>query len=626
MPINYTEEQVTVINHDETNSGVVRAGPGTGKSITIVALAHRLAQAGKQRGVKFLTFTRAATSELLKKVSDAEGLDVKPSTIHSFSLSILMQNQDALLISLPLRLASELELSAIINNYIAKKSRIRKNRLTSLINSMASKWESLNDEEPVGFTPEERSKFNSAFQKAVKLFGFTLLQQLPDLLRKLVIEHDDAKGLDFDFLIVDEYQDLNKCEIELLQHFHKKGKSVLAVGDEDQSIYSFRRAHPIGIREFEKHFLLAKIYDLSICHRCPQNLIDWAQHVILGDLERESRPIPKSTSGQSAKAILLHFKNQTLEADAIAKAIKHLVTKKNYLPSDILVLSRTDPHERFTKAIKNKLIEQSIPIYDSKQSKRILEDKHVVILIAQLRLLENQSDSLAWATLLNGKILERLLNKAESENLNLAQAILDEIQNDYPNIKNSKFKAISSSVISMADKYKATIINIEKEKWGKWIVDNANDICGSPVTSEFNELLLEVDKRLEGYKQNLGFFISQLTPISKDLANEQQAGIRFMTMQSSKGLTARATFVVGVDNDLVPRPEQHLDEERRLLYVAMTRSQEILIMTWANQRKGPQARSGRTNTARRNYSEFLQNGPIDTQDGQSFIDSIDMHL
>jgi DNA helicase-2/ATP-dependent DNA helicase PcrA len=626
MPIDYTEEQIAVVNHDQTKSGVVRAGPGTGKSITVVALAHRLAQAGKQSGVRFLTFTRAATSELMKKVSDAEGLDVKPSTIHSFSLSILMQNQDALFIPLPLRLASELELSKIIKSYIAKKSGIRKTRLSSLINCMAAKWESLNDEEPIGFTSEERSKFNSAFQRSVKLFGFTLLQQLPDLLRKLVIEHGDVKGLDFDFLIVDEYQDLNKCEIELLQHFQKKGKSVLAVGDEDQSIYSFRRAHPIGIREFEKHFLPASIYDLSICHRCPQNLIDWAQHVILGDLNRQSRPAPKSKSLESAKIFLLHFKNQILEADGISKAIEHLIKKKNHSPGDILVLSRTDHHERFTKAIKNKLIELSIPICDSKQSKHILEDENVVLLIAQLRLLENQSDSLAWATLLSGKTLERLLDKAGSENTNLSQAILDEIHNDYPNINSIKFKRISSSIMSKAEKYKSRIADFKMEGWGKWIADNANEISGLSAPSEFNALLLEIDKRFEGYKHSLDYFLSQLVPISKDLANEQHTGVRFMTMQSSKGLTARATFVIGVDNDLVPRPGQHLDEERRLLYVAMTRSQEILIMTWANLRKGPQARSGRTNTARRNYSEFLQNGPIDTQNGESFVASIDSHI
>lgn len=626
MAIDYTEEQASVISHAASKNGVVRAGPGTGKSMTVVALAHRLAQEGKQQGLRFLTFTRAATSELLKKVSDTEGLDVTPSTIHSFSLSLLMQNQDALIVPLPLRLASEVELSSIINSYIAKKSGIRKTRLSKLIHCMAAKWESLNEEEPVGFTLEERSKFYSAFQGAVRLYGFTLLQQLPDLLRKLIEEHADIKGLDFDFLIVDEFQDLNKCEIELLKHLQKKGKSVLAVGDEDQSIYSFRRAHPIGIREFDRHFPSAVVYDLSVCHRCPQNLIDWAQHVILGDLDRPSRPAPKSNSTQPAKANLLHFRNQELEADGIAVAIEYLIAKRGYSPSEILVLTRTDYQERFTKVIKDKLIERSVPICDSKQSKLTLEDESVVRLIAKLRLLENQNDALAWATLVSGVALNDLIDIAESKNCNLAQAILDEIQDDYPNIKSNKFKSIASSVISTRDKYKSVIADGEIASWGKWIVDNTSDICGSPVTSEFGALLLDIDKRFEGRKSTLGFFLSQLVPISKDLANEQQSGVRFLTMQSSKGLTARATFVVGVDNDLVPRPEQDRNEERRLLYVAMTRSQEVLVMTWANKRKGPQARSGRTNVARRNYSEFLQNGPVDSVDGQRFVDSMDQFI
>jgi len=120
------------------------------------------------------------------------------------------------------------------------------------------------------------SKFGSAFQQATKIFGFTLLEQLPDLLRKMIAEQSEVKGLDFSFLIVDEYQDLNKCEVELLKLLQEKNIFVLAVGDEDQSIYSFRRAHPAGIRDFEKTFKTDEIYDLSVCHRCPQNLIDWA--------------------------------------------------------------------------------------------------------------------------------------------------------------------------------------------------------------------------------------------------------------------------------------------------------------------------------------------------------------
>src|SRR5437867_3228813 len=106
--------------------------------------------------------------------------------------------------------------------------------------------------------------------------------------------------------------------------------------------------------------------------------------------------------------------------------------------------------------------------------------------------------------------------------------------------------------------------------------------------------------------RRLDRYLSQIQPLSEDLARAQSEGVRFMTMVSSKGLTVKATIVAGVDNDLVPRPDQDLSEERRLLYVAMTRSTDSLILTWANRRRGPGARAGHANPGRRTFSEFLR--------------------
>ncbi|HEV7424411.1 MAG TPA: UvrD-helicase domain-containing protein, partial [Candidatus Paceibacterota bacterium] len=105
----FTQEQKKIIAHDHTRNGVVRAGPGTGKSATVVALAERLSQEGSVNGVKFLTFTRAATAELAKKVGSALGLTIKPSTIHSFAIFLLMKNQDALPTQLPIRIPTDYE-------------------------------------------------------------------------------------------------------------------------------------------------------------------------------------------------------------------------------------------------------------------------------------------------------------------------------------------------------------------------------------------------------------------------------------------------------------------------------------------------------------------------------------
>jgi len=252
--MDFTEEQKGVIAHDHTKNGVVRAGPGTGKSLTVVSLARRLSEEHPGVKVRFVTFTRAATSELLKKISSEGSKKLKPSTMHSFAMSILMQNQDALPTQLPLRIPSDYETKKIIYPYIARLIGTTPTKVGELVRAMASMWENLDPDFTVQITPTEKARFTSAYQEAARLYGFTLLAQLPELLRRLLNDHAEVKGLDFDFLIIDEYQDLNKCEIAVLKLLNQRGKTVLAVGDEDQSIYSFRKAHPAGIRDFESHF------------------------------------------------------------------------------------------------------------------------------------------------------------------------------------------------------------------------------------------------------------------------------------------------------------------------------------------------------------------------------------
>ena len=100
-----------------------------------------------------------------------------------------------------------------------------------------------------------------------------------------------------------------------------------------------------------------------------------------------------------------------------------------------------------------------------------------------------------------------------------------------------------------------------------------------------------------------------------------------MTMMSSKGLTTKAVIVVGVDNDLVPRVNADLSEERRLLYVAMTRPTDYLFLTWCGQRRGPTARAGRPNVLnRRQPSRFLERGPVESEDGDQFVGSLNRQL
>lgn len=294
MSLILTEEQQAVVNHPLPSHGRVLAGPGTGKSTIAAALAERLLVKDHPLKLKFLTFTRAATAELAKKLSvgqaDTHG---QPSTIHSFSISALLRNPGCASFPQPLRIPDDHEYNTLIRPHLARRVQVPVQKLDKLVTEMAAKWESLNPEEHPKITGEERARFMGAWLQHHRTFGYTLLAEIPELFRCALRDHDDLNGVDYDLLIVDEYQDLNACDLEVLRRLAERGASVLAIGDDDQSIYSFRKAHPAGIRRFLEDYVTNKDYKLTICHRSPRQIIEWAQHVIQGDPDRESRNPPQ---------------------------------------------------------------------------------------------------------------------------------------------------------------------------------------------------------------------------------------------------------------------------------------------------------------------------------------------
>ena len=146
------------------------------------------------------------------------------------------------------------------------------------------------------------------------------------------------------------------------------------------------------------------------------------------------------------------------------------------------------------------------------------------------------------------------------------------------------------------------------------------DVAGSgPVPAlslDCQELLLALDDLAES-GEPLGRYLGQIRPLGRDRDANESTGVRIMTMANAKGLTVKATIVAALD---VPRPGFDEQEERRLLYVAMTRSREFLYCTWARRRRGPTARAGQERVGeRRSPSSFLDGGPVESEDGARYI-------
>jgi len=624
-----TNEQQAILAHAIDHHARVLAGPGTGKSATLVALMDGLLRAEQTPRIKLLTFTRAATAELAKKVTEHPlAATQRPSTIHSFSISVLLQNPNTGNFPEPLRIADDWEDHNIILPTLARRANVHVPRLANLIREMASNWESLQQEVHPHIDPAERARFLGAWQEHRDIYGYVLLAELPYALRHALNNHPDLEGVNYDLLIVDEYQDLNACDLEVLRLIATRGCSIIGAGDDDQSIYSFRRAAPEGIRRFPTDYPGCRQYPLSVTQRCGSRITAWTLHVIEGDPDRPEK-LPRLTSAAGSpqgEVALLAFSNETAEAAGVASLVRNLVQRENIPPNEILILLRGNHNGVFSRPIETLLEEYGIPFSDPDVVNRILADPSSRFVLEIFRLLVHRKDSLAWAglLLLTPGIGERfstyVYERARAAHTQFGPALIAADGAGFPDAPKSANKADSliESVTAWLDAHPLPEEQPE-EGWGHYIVANTgNGIVPAPP-AEFIALLGALDELAET-EQSFDRYLSQIAPLGKDRALAESPGVRIMTMGGAKGLTVRATIIAGLEDGIVPRPDSDPSEERRLLYVGMTRAKEFLYCTWARRRTGPTARMGTPliQTQRR-HCRFLDGGPVASTDGPTYI-------
>ncbi|MGH9398355.1 MAG: UvrD-helicase domain-containing protein [Terriglobia bacterium] len=628
MPYVPTGEQTAILGHDHHCHARVLAGPGTGKSATLVALVDCLLEGNPAPRIKLLTFTRAATAELAKKVSEhPAAVAERPSTIHSFSISVLLRNPGTGDFPEPLRIADKWEDKKIVLPTLARRADVLVKRLDRLIREMAANWESLQPAVDPRVDPADRAHFLAAWREHRQVYGYTLLAELPYALRHALQDHPDLDGVDYDLLIVDEYQDLNACDLEVLHLIAERGCAIIGAGDDDQSIYSFRRAAPEGIRRFPDDYPGCANYPLSITQRCGARIIEWASYVIEGDLGRPAgRPRLTAAGGSPPGDVaLLAFARETSEAQGVAALIQRL-NQRGVPPEEILVLMRGDHNGTFSSPIKAALDALSIPYSDPEAVERMLGEPANRRMLATFRLLVRRCDSLAWAALfllapgIGQTFCDHIYDRARERRIQFGEALFDAFDANFPGAPRSaaRVTALMQTVIAWLDAHPLPD-EAPEDGWGHWMIAAAGGDAVPAPSADCAALLRALDDLMEE-DQGFGRYLSQITPLGKDLVLAESQGVRIMTMGGAKGLTVRATIAVGIEEGIVPRPDGDLGEERRLLYVAMTRAREFLYCTWARRRLGPTARAGAPRIQdRRNYTSFLRDGPVNSQDGQGYL-------
>jgi len=625
-----TAEQQAVIDHDITRNARILAGPGTGKSATVIRLMLRIGEAGKKG--KLLTFTRAATNELKEKVAEHPEVLDEPSTVHSFAIATLLANPGTSGLPEPIRIADDWEWKELIRVHLGNLIDCDVGLVKRACAEMASNWESLEEFEDTNLSADIRNRFAGAWEQHRRIFGYSLLSELPFRLLRALEDHDDIDLGNWEFLVVDEYQDLNQCDLSVLKQITYRGRSLIGAGDDDQSVYSFRRAHPIGIRRFvEDDYPGADDYKLSISQRCATSILNWARHVIEGLPGRPSRPaLTAAAHCLRGEARYLRFNNWDQEADGVARLVKWLTQTKGVAPEDVAIMFRSNHNHAWSRPLSERLQIYGVPVVNTGEVPEILSEPSNRRLLALARLVVDKNDSLAWWTMLHlthgigSAVRNHFYDAAVSANHRFVDQLLEEHATGYPTLSSGQAQRVRDVVqptLELIEQVDIHAADLGEGGWGEWLSNQAPTFGG--CEDRLTTLLTEIDSVVDR-EDGLGRFLSQIQPVGKDTRSGRAAGaVRLMSMASSKGLTVRAAIVVGVEQGVVPLPTGHPDEERRLLYVAMTRSTEYLFLTWSGRRLGPTARTGGTNVgAGRNRSTLLTHGPVASQDGDPYLSSI----
>lgn len=418
----------------------------------------------------------------------------------------------------------------------------------------------------------------------------------------------------------------SRCELEVVSALAEGGVHVYVAGDDDQSIYGFRHAFPQGIREFPNTYRGASDEELEVCHRCDKEILRLALDVAAQDPRRIAKTL-RSASDDDGTVEVLGFDTGAAEAKGVAAICEHLIEVAGVPAGEILVLQRRDFSGSFSKPIVAQLVALGIPATRKTNPFALLDEELGRQVVCVMRLLVNRDDSLAWRELLdlrdNGVgptpldqvydiARERTIRFSAALDLLRANASLIEARNRQRLIDDLQaIDFMLGELEPILDEDLATaLVPMLNRVLGRDDVEDLAALFSALVEEEESPSVKKVFQRLQAVR---------------DIVEEQSEGtvenaVRLMTMHAAKGLTASAVIVPNAEDELLPGPvdsEVQEGDERRLLYVSLTRARKYLFVTYAVRRFGTQARAGRK-ALRHSLTRFLR-GIVTPQNSKDFV-------
>ena len=584
---------------------MVLAGAGSGKTRVVTRRIARVLRDGiPPSSVLALTFTNKAAGEMARRVEELGGARVRVSTFHSACARFL--RRDGHLLGYPPDYSiydthdRDICIKALMQDHGADPARLKPRWVGALISRLKN-----NRIRPEEFQPGKSlldqivARIYRPYEERMHRLGAMDFDDLLIRFLDLLDENPDVAeryGRRFEWILVDEFQDTNRVQYEMVRKLSGSPQNLCVVGDPDQSIYSFRGADIRNMLDFESDFPDTVTISLETNYRSSANILRAAEQVIRNNTRRKEKTL-RTNKAEGDRLVLFTGNTPAEEAHEIVDQVAgHLA--EGVLPNEIAVFYRT---HFLSRAVEEAFRERGVP-YEVVGGLSFFERREIKDLLAYLRVVINPLDDLSLERIINvpprgmGNVTTaRLRRLAEVEEVSLFEAVMDpDLREQLPTRGQTKLAELAGvfaeiRIQARSGAYPALQAVVD----GVGYLDYACGI-GDPddVTREENigELLSDVatyDRRigkgLSGYMQH----VSLLT--SEDRRKDGEPAVSLMTVHAAKGLEFDHVYVTGVEEGVFPHsrsfedPEE-LEEERRLLYVALTRARKTVWLSNSEQR------------------------------------------
>lgn len=588
------------------------AGAGSGKTRV---LTMRIAYLIEEKGVNpwnilALTFTNKAAAEMKQRIRDQVGEradDIWSGTFHSVSSKILRRHAELLGYSSNFLIYDGYDQKSLIKSIIKSLGYIEKEIGLNLVFSRISKAKNAfvgPDEyyDKSNMTPEDLA-VSKIYGKYIELLKTNNAMDFDDLILKVIelLERNEdirKKYADkFRYIHVDEYQDTNVSQYRLIKLL-ADSNNICVVGDEDQSIYSWRGADIRNIKEFTKDFKNATLIKLEQNYRSTANILNLANSIIVNNMDRIDKKLWTS-SEEGARASYYLASSEEDEALFVGKKIDEMCRDgRNY--SDFAILYRSNAQSSDFEKV---LTRGRIP-YKIVGGLKFYERKEIKDLHSYLRLVMNPSDAVSAARIINepkrgiGSVsVDKILRFADAEGLGFMSALAAVVENRMfggEQLKSMKYFCDmimglherlddlkpSEILDEILDKtgYLLSLIN-EGTQEAKARLENIEELISQVMNMEAKD----PDVRLAQYLEEVSLLSDQ-----DEIDEESDNKVLLMTLHTAKGLEFDVVFMVGMEENIFPSyyalAEGSLEEERRLCYVGITRAKKQLFLSNAEMR------------------------------------------